>query len=61
MAMIFDSFEKHTYWNLKGLVKNTNQPVNYLKEILDEICNYNTRGPYKNTYQLKPEYKMKWV
>ena len=58
MNMLFSAFEKHTYWALKGLVDYTKQPVQYLKDILGEICNFNTRGPYKNTYQLKPEYKI---
>jgi hypothetical protein len=29
----------------------------YLKEVLNDICVYLKRGPYKNMYQLKPEYR----
>lgn len=29
----------------------------YLKEILREVCLYNTRAPHKNMWQLKPEYR----
>jgi transcription initiation factor TFIIF subunit beta len=57
MNILFAAFEKYSYWNLKGLVQHSDQPVSYLKEILNEICIFNQRGPYKNMYQLKPEYK----
>ena len=29
----------------------------YLKEILKEVCIYNTRAPHKNMWQLKPEFR----
>lgn len=29
----------------------------YLKEILKEVCTYNTRAPHKNMWHLKSEYK----
>lgn len=58
MASLFSAFERNSYWRLQGLVDLTNQPVPYLKEILNELCNFNTRGPFKSTYQLKPEYKL---
>jgi len=28
-----------------------------LKEVLNEVCNYNTSGKHKSTYELKPEYR----
>nr|CAD7195563.1 unnamed protein product [Timema douglasi] len=31
--------------------------MTYLKEILKEVCNYNIKNPYKNTWELKPEYR----
>ena len=43
------------YYNLKGLVEITKQPVVYLKEILKEVCNYNLKNPHKNMWELKPE------
>lgn len=30
---------------------------NYLKEVLSEVCSYNTSGKHKSTYELKPEYR----
>ena len=29
----------------------------YLKEILSDICLYRGTNPYKNTWELKPEYR----
>ncbi|XP_071085826.1 general transcription factor IIF subunit 2-like [Haliotis cracherodii] len=55
--MLFNAFEKHQYYNVKDLVKITNQPVPYLKEILKEICTYNMKAPHRNMWELKPEYR----
>lgn len=57
MDMLFAAFEKHQYYNIKDLVRITNQPIIYLKEILKEICNYNMKNPHKNMWELKPEYR----
>ncbi|XP_014224333.1 general transcription factor IIF subunit 2-like [Trichogramma pretiosum] len=57
LSVIFKAFESHQYYNIKDLVKKTNQPVGYLKEILNEVCNYNVRNPHKNMWELKPEYR----
>ncbi len=29
----------------------------YLKEILREVCTYNTKAPHRNMWELKPEYR----
>jgi transcription initiation factor TFIIF subunit beta len=29
----------------------------YLKEILNEFCNYNIKNPHRNMWELKPEYR----
>jgi len=29
----------------------------YLKQILQEVCQYNTKNPHKNMWELKPEYR----
>lgn len=55
--MLFAAFEKHQYYNIKDLVKITQQPIVYLKEILTEVCNYNLKNPHKNMWELKPEYR----
>lgn len=57
MGMLFAAFEKHQYYSLRHLVGITNQPVTYLKEILNEMCNYCMKKPHKSMYELKPEYR----
>lgn len=57
MDMLFNAFEKHQYYNIKDLVKLTNQPIGYLKEILKEVCDYNMKNPHKNMWELKKEYR----
>lgn len=57
LDLLFSAFERYSHWNLKGLVEYTRQPTIYLRELLLEIAVYNKKGPYKSTYQLKPEYK----
>ncbi|XP_011505530.1 PREDICTED: general transcription factor IIF subunit 2 [Ceratosolen solmsi marchali] len=57
LDMLFAAFEKHQYYNIKDLVKITRQPVVYLKEILNEVCNYNLKNPHRNMWELKPEYR----
>lgn len=55
--MLFNAFEKHQYYNIKDLVKITNQPIGYLKEVLKEVCDYNMKNPHKNMWELKKEYR----
>jgi transcription initiation factor TFIIF subunit beta len=57
LEMLFGAFEDHQYYNLKDLVRITNQPVTYLKEVLKEVCNYCVKNPHKNMWELKPEYR----
>jgi len=57
LEMLFAAFEKHQYYNVKDLVKITNQPIGYLKEVLKEVCNYCMKNPHKNMWELKPEYR----
>ena len=45
------------YYNIRDLVRETNQPVSYLKEVLNDVCNYNLKNPHKNMWELKPEYR----
>ncbi|EFN55117.1 expressed protein, partial [Chlorella variabilis] len=39
------------------LQKDTVQPTQHLKEVLGEIAVKNTRGPFKDLWELKKEYK----
>ncbi|RKP36064.1 transcription initiation factor IIF, beta subunit, partial [Dimargaris cristalligena] len=56
MNMLFKAFEKYPYWSLKGLVEHTEQPVAFLKEVLNEVAILNRKGGYSANYQLKPEF-----
>ncbi|KAI7731308.1 hypothetical protein M8C21_002584 [Ambrosia artemisiifolia] len=55
--IMFKLFERQPNWALKQLVIETDQPAQFLKEILSELCVYNKRGANQGTYELKPEYK----
>lgn len=57
METLFALLEKHQYYNIKDLVKETKQPITYLKEILKEVCHYNLKNPHRNMWELKPEYR----
>lgn len=57
LDILFNAFNKHQYYGIKDLVKITQQPAAYLKDILHEICKYNAKGSHKNTWELKDEYK----
>ncbi|KAB2044877.1 hypothetical protein ES319_D01G120700v1 [Gossypium barbadense] len=54
--IMFKLFERQPNWALKQLVQETDQPAQFLKEILNELCVYNKRGSNQGTYELKPEY-----
>lgn len=54
---LFAAFEKQQYYNIKDLVRLTNQSIPYLKEILKEYCNYCSKSTHKNMWELKPEYR----
>jgi transcription initiation factor TFIIF subunit beta len=55
--MLFRAFERRSLWTFAALVDHTRQPSSFLKEILSDIAVYNTRGPNKNLYELKAEYR----
>ncbi|XP_042421118.1 general transcription factor IIF subunit 2-like [Zingiber officinale] len=57
LSILFRLFERQPNWGLKQLVLETNQPQQFLKELLSEICVYNKRGPNQATHELKAEYK----
>ncbi|KAJ0256499.1 Transcription initiation factor IIF subunit beta [Hirschfeldia incana] len=56
-GIMFNLFEGQPNWTLKKLVQKTDQPAQFLKEILNELCVYNKKGSNQGTYELKPEYK----
>ena len=53
---IFNLFTEKDFWTNKELVARLDQPDNYLKEVLLEMCNYIKSGPKKGCYELKPQY-----
>ncbi|KAK1309559.1 hypothetical protein QJS10_CPA09g01912 [Acorus calamus] len=55
--IIFKLFERQPNWSLKQLVLETDQPEQFMKEILNDLCVYNKRGPNQGTHELKLEYK----
>ncbi|CDW57264.1 general transcription factor IIF subunit 2 [Trichuris trichiura] len=55
--LLFQAFEKHQYYRLVDLAKITQQPPNYLKDVLCDIAQYNTMPPHRYTWELKPEYR----
>ncbi|KAA0040614.1 general transcription factor IIF subunit 2 isoform X2 [Cucumis melo var. makuwa] len=55
--IIFKLFERQPYWTSKQLIQETDQPEQYMKEILKDLCVYNNKGVHQGTYELKPEYK----
>lgn len=56
MEIVFNAFEKHSFWTVKDLADFSGQPIAYIQEIVNEICVMNKKD-HKNTYELKPEYK----
>lgn len=56
---IFDLFSEKKFWTTKELVDKLDQPENYLKEVLSEICNYIKSGPKKGSFELKEQYELK--
>ncbi|OVA18120.1 Transcription initiation factor IIF [Macleaya cordata] len=56
-AIMFKLFERQPNWTLRQLIQETDQPEQFLKDILKELCVYNNRGTNQGSYELKPEYK----
>jgi len=57
LEVLFALFEKHQYYNIKDLAMETRQPMSYLKQILNEVCDYNVKPPNRNMWELKPEFR----
>ena len=55
LDLILDCFKRYTYWPLKSLKMELNQPEAYLKETLDKVAVLIKTGPHTMTYQLRPE------
>ncbi|KAK4724490.1 hypothetical protein R3W88_027269 [Solanum pinnatisectum] len=55
--IMFKLFERQSNWTLKQLVHETDQPEQFMKDMLKLLCIYNNKGAHQGTYELKPEYK----
>nr|GLL17959.1 general transcription factor IIF subunit 2-like isoform X2 [Ipomoea trifida] len=55
--IMFKLFERQPNWTLKQLIQETDQPEQFLKDMLKLLCVYNNKGTNQGTYELKPEYK----
>ncbi|XP_039067348.1 general transcription factor IIF subunit 2-like [Hibiscus syriacus] len=55
--IMFKLFERQTNWTLRQLIQETDQPEQFLKDILKDLCIYNNKGTNQGSYELKPEYK----
>eukprot|EP00741_Cyanophora_paradoxa_P020184 tig00000219_g19483.t1 len=54
---ILSAFESQPAMNIKDLSEKTDQPMNYLKEIMKDVCVNIRTGPNRGLYELKPELK----
>eukprot|EP00917_Polyrhabdina_sp_WS-2016_P032159 GHVP01068587.1.p2 GENE.GHVP01068587.1~~GHVP01068587.1.p2 ORF type:complete len:224 (+),score=45.78 GHVP01068587.1:270-941(+) len=55
--MLFSAFEKKEFWSLQSLTEFCNQPATFIKDILEEIADFYTRGKNKNLFGLKKGFK----
>ena len=53
---IFKLFAENDFITAKEIGRRTDQPDNFVKEVLSEICEYIKTGPKKGYYELKREY-----
>ncbi|KAL7670004.1 hypothetical protein ACOME3_004947 [Neoechinorhynchus agilis] len=54
--MILKCFSERRYYTMNELVEITDQPYQYLKSILSDLCIYHTGECNRNKYELRPEY-----
>ncbi|GER43240.1 transcription initiation factor IIF subunit beta [Striga asiatica] len=55
--IMFKLFERQPNWTLKQLIQQTDQPEQFLKDMLKLLCVYNNKGANQGSYELKPEYR----
>ncbi|KAK9265756.1 hypothetical protein L1049_007432 [Liquidambar formosana] len=56
-GIMFKLFERQPNWTLRQLIQETDQPEQFLKDLLKDLCVYNNKGTNQGSYELKPEYK----
>lgn len=55
MALLFRLFQRQARWSFSQLQKETDQPTQHLKKVLQEIAKQNKSGPYKDLWELNKE------
>ncbi|CAE6476358.1 unnamed protein product [Rhizoctonia solani] len=56
LDMLFKLFLVQSHWSMKVLRERTKQPLDYLKETLEEIAILHKSGPHTNTWSLQASY-----
>lgn len=56
LDMLFKLFKIQTHWAMKVLRERTKQPLDYLKETLEDIAVLHKSGPHTNTWSLQDSY-----
>lgn len=59
MSKILQMFEKQEYISFNEIKKATNQPEDYLREILNQVAKYISSGEHIKKWQLKEDYRHK--
>ncbi|KAB8356650.1 hypothetical protein FH972_024227 [Carpinus fangiana] len=54
---IFAQFEKYRYWSMDNLLRQINQPKEYVRETLLKVADFIKSGPFHNNYMLKSEWQ----
>ncbi|KAG8689411.1 hypothetical protein FRC09_012433 [Ceratobasidium sp. 395] len=54
--MLFKLFKTQSHWSMKVLRERTKQPLDYLKETLEDIAVLHKSGPHTNTWSLQASY-----
>jgi hypothetical protein len=44
--MLQSCFKEYRYWSLKGMSERLQQPVEFVRETLKEVAEYQATGPY---------------
>ena len=58
LDLIGDCFKRYTYWPLKSLKAELNQPEAYLKQTLEMVAHLVRQGPHAMTWQLNRDAKI---
>ncbi|KAB5592680.1 Transcription initiation factor IIF subunit beta [Ceratobasidium theobromae] len=60
LDMLFKLFSVQSHWTMKVLKERTKQPLEYLRETLDEVAVLHKSGPNMNTWSLQASYAQRF-